>query len=473
MGTAGPRPLYHFAPARGWLNDPCGLVHHDGLWHLCFQHNPGESRWGDIHWGHAVSPDLVRWRELAPVLAPDPELGLAFTGSACQAPGRAGRDVVALLTHAGGRDGAQKQSLARSSDGYRTLRVAPESPVIPNPGLPDFRDPRLLWHADEGAWLAVVAAGDRALLYASTDLLRWERRGAIGPFDALPAGGVWECPELVQVPDERGGARWLLKVDANLGHHAPGASRTWLGRLDPRAGFDPEGPARPLDLGPDFYAAQCFSDAPDGSVVWIGWLDSWAYAAHGPDPGWRGVLSLPRTLSLQAGEDGAPRLVQRPAPALRSALAWRLLHESARPYTLRDRSAQVARGRQLHVELELEPRGAANAGLELCAGPLGQVRLLYTRDGQLTLTRAGEHLPAAMQHPCGGPVPLRGGCLQLEAWLDSHSLEVFAQGGRHVLSARLVPARGHEALRLLARDGAVVVHHLSVHRLERERAVAP
>ncbi len=474
------RPRFHFTPRFGWMNDPAGLVHHDGEWHLFYQHNPAQAAWGDIHWGHAVSRDLIRWTHLPPALAPHPRLGQVFTGSVVvdrdhsSGPCGGTSRLAALFTHAMGADDEQAQSLALSTDRGRSWSLHPDNPVIPNPGISDFRDPRVLWHDATRRWVMVLAAHDRARLYHSTDLVRWDHAGDVGPISGLPPG-VWECPDLFPLRVEGTGQRlWVFKLDLSRGQGHLGASRYLVGTFD-GARFSAQGSAagRPLDGGLDFFAAQSFSNAPAGERIWIGWLNNWQYAPVTPTGTWRGAMSIPRRLSLvRSGSDVL--LAQQPVDQLarlRRPLPLCLSDgvELADGATHRPLPGGVQTD-SLELELELEPRGATV-----------QLRLLQTGRqyttvgydslaGELFLdrTRAGDasfHRGFAVRRVMRHPLP-PDGRLRLRLFVDRSTVEVFADDGRSVISALVFPQGVGGGVQLVSSGGRATVRRLAAWSLD-------
>ena len=234
MSTKAPRdfrPALHYTPKKGWINDPNGLVYARGKYHLFAQYGP-EPHWGDIHWSHAESPDLLHWRDLPNAIAPD-GLGMAFSGSAVydeeNVSGLGTPDnppIIAMYTSHGEQE---QQSIAYSLDGESFIKY-PGNPVIHNTEKPDFRDPKVFKNP-KGGWTVVLAAGDHVEFYGSEDLLHWQKTGSFGP-DGNYSKGVWECPDLF--PLALGGREvWVLLVSMgacpeNLG------SRTqyFLGNFD-------------------------------------------------------------------------------------------------------------------------------------------------------------------------------------------------------------------------------------------------
>jgi len=388
------RPHIHFTPPRNWMNDPCGLVFHRGLYHLYYQHNPLENRWGSIHWGHAVSDDLFHWRDRPVALAPDDVLGMPFTGSvvsvdpAGTSPDRTERArLVATYTAAqpegptGGEAESvppprflQRQCRAFSDDGETWTA---EGIVLENPGVYDFRDPAVVWDPEDGIWRMVLAAGDRVHFYRSEDLRRWELQSEFGR-GCLPFEAEWECPDLFRLPlrDGRGGEtgrfRWVLTV--HLGRGLPRdragafcATGSFVGDRfvpDRRAGRVFRG----IDGGHDFYAAQRWRNTGD-RAIWIAWVAHYAYADMVRTEGWSGVMSIPRELTLLEDAGGVVDLRQRPVPEL-------------------DRLPGCAEGRRGTTRYDASPDGAwrlrvtseSDTKIVMRFGGAGEIVIVRSRD---------------------------------------------------------------------------------------------
>lgn len=231
------RPLYHFSPARNWTNDPCGLVYSGGQYHLFFQYNPFANSWGHMSWGHASSPDLIHWRERPVALAEEGGI-MIFTGSAvedrdntsslCRGP----KCLVAIYT--GHREAktdprVEHQDLAVSNDNGQTWQKYEHNPVL-NRNLPEFRDPKVSWHAQSRQWVMTVLAPleRKALFYGSQDLKDWRLLGEFGP--AGSTTGVWECPDLFELPvdGDPKNTRWVLKIGVGKGHPGGGSGEQYF-----------------------------------------------------------------------------------------------------------------------------------------------------------------------------------------------------------------------------------------------------
>ena len=422
----GQRPLVHFTPPAGWLNDPNGLVHLDGEYHLCYQHHPHSTDWGPMHWGHAVSTDLLTWTDLPIALEPDAN-GTVYSGSAVvDSDGTAGRGAGALVAcYTQFTPEVQVQSVATSTDRGRTWQPLRTNPVLrPPPDTPDFRDPKVVRYreGDRAHWVMALAVGDGVWLYTSDDLRRWEPASRFQPEVGRPHG-VWECPDLFPLAVEGAGrSRWVLACGVIDGAPAGGSgTRYWTGDFD-GATFTADGPARWVDHGADFYAAQSWSDVPDGRRIWLAWMSNWAYAGRVPADVRRGRMTLPRTLRLV--DDGAGLvLAQRPVAELAARLATPVAVDAA---------PTPVPGGAGRLRVAVDPGGSAEVALSGAGGQAcvryddGTRRLTVRRDGAAAEALGPGYLAT---HHVPVPVPADG-ALDLDVVVDRGSVEVFAAGGR-------------------------------------------
>lgn len=305
------RPQIHFSPAEHWMNDPNGMVYYEGEYHFFYQHYPEASVWGPMHWGHAVSKDLVHWEHLPIALAPD-SLGYIFSGSAVvdwkNTSGFGTPDnppLIAFFTYhnpdieQAKRIEVESQALAYSLDKGRTWTKYAHNPVVKNPGIRDFRDPKVFWHEETGKWIMSLASGQVIRFYHSPDCKQWEFMSEFGNGYGCH-DGVWECPDLfplkVKGTDE---TRWVLIVNINPGGPAGGsATQYFVGDFDGRSFRSNQHKTLWMDHGKDNYAGVTWSDAPDGRRILIGWMNNWQYAGDKPCGTWSGAATLPRELGL-------------------------------------------------------------------------------------------------------------------------------------------------------------------------------
>lgn len=277
------------------MNDPNGLIYRDGEYHLFYQYNPFASTWGHMHWGHAVSRDLLHWTTLAPALG-ETNAGMAFSGSAVWDSG-----IVAIYTRAS--NSKQAQEIAFSADGGRTFQEYSKNPVL-DIGSNSFRDPKVIRYKPGGYWVMAVARADehKVGFYRSEDLRKWTELSSFGPAGML--GGNYECPNLVEIPVEGGGTKWVLFVSINPGAPLGGSAvEYFVGNFDGTHFTPDDHIARFVDFAKDFYAMQVFSDSPSPAPVAMAWMSNWQYANETPTGSWRGVMTLPRRLRLTRRKD--------------------------------------------------------------------------------------------------------------------------------------------------------------------------
>ena len=407
------RPQFHFTTRRGWNNDPNGLVFYEGEWHLFYQHNPVGWSWDNMHWGHAVSEDLVHWRELGDALFPwsDDARGHVFSGGGLidwknTSGFQEGEEpplVVAFTdTEAG-------ESLAYSNDRGRTFTAYAGNPVVEHKG----RDPKILWHEPTSRWVMVVydETEERSIDFSSSADLKQ------GRFESrLP--GFFECPELVEVSVEGGaGSKWV--VFAADGEYV-------LGSFDGRV-FRPEHEGKHRLWYGNFYASQLYSDAPDGRRVQIGWARGNDYPGMPFNQG----MTVPVDLSLRGTKDG-PRLFAEPVPELKRL---RGEHRSLPP-------------------TDVPPGDNALAGLEADIFEI-DTTLELDEEAVVTLAVGGAKITLNTEERtlrCGGveaPLPLDDATrVRLQMMVDRGSIEIFAGDGRVALAEGVLLPRGKKALTL-------------------------
>lgn len=311
------------------MNDVNGAVYYKGEYHSFYQYNPYKNTWGAIHWGHAISKDLVYWQHLPIALSPD-ELGLIFSGSSVEdwnnSSGFFKEDggIVAIYTNALKDDKSdsyiQQQSIAFSEDdiGFYWNKYD-FNPVIPNNQLKDFRDPKVIWHKQTGKWVMVLACGDRVKFYESQDLKQWVYLSEFGMTEGSH-GGVFECPDLFELPveDDINTTKWVLKIDLGKGAVAGGSGgQYFIGHFDGINFKNDNSPETVLwiDHGKDFYASQTYFNLYSKRIVWIAWMNNWQYAKKVPTKEWRGNFTIPRELKLRKVKDEI-RLFQEPISEL-------------------------------------------------------------------------------------------------------------------------------------------------------------
>jgi len=464
-----PRPLLHFTPPAHWLNDPNGLVYQNGEYHLFYQHHPHSLTPGPMHWGHAVSHDLLRWEHLPIALAPD-EHGMIFSGSAVvdenNTAGFGANALLALYTAHKEPGHLETQCLAFSLDGGRAWTKYAGNPVLPNPGLRDFRDPKVFWHAD--GWVMCLAAGREILFYTSPNLKDWTRAGSFAPQE-IPRAAVLETPDLFELPvGSSRQMRWVLTLGINSGAPAGGSGSCYfVGGFDGFT-FTPETFGW-MNYGPDFYAPQTWNNAPNARRICLGWMNNWQYAAQTPASEWRGMFSIPRELTLVESEAGIS-LAQNPIVEVnarrRKTFAMRGRTFQPGEYPLNGEQAAA-----WDVEAEIALGAADCFGCRIGASTDEETILFCDVAAQtinVNRARSGQvnfHKDFATIH--SAPLP-GGGMVALRILFDYNSVEVFVQNGRVVLSESIFPAAQAHKLTFFVAGGALTVKNLKVFQLQTE-----
>ena len=317
------RPVYHHTPLYGWMNDANGLVYKDGEYHLYFQYNPYGSKWGNMHWGHSVSKDLVHWEHLAPAIARD-TLGHIFSGSSIvdqeNVAGYGAGNILAFYTSASDKNG-QIQCLAFSKDNGRTFTKYEKNPILcPADGLRDFRDPKVFRYEPEDKWVMIVSADKEMRFYDSKNLKDWNYMSNFGEgYGVQPC--QFECPDMVELPvdGDLNRKKWALIVNVNPGCYFGGsATQYFTGDFDGKKFSCDSQPnvTKWLDWGKDHYATVCFSNTGERTIA-VPWMSNWQYCNIVPTKQFRSANALPRELSLYT-QDGEIYLSAVPVPEIKT-----------------------------------------------------------------------------------------------------------------------------------------------------------
>jgi beta-fructofuranosidase len=422
------RPQYHFLPPANWMNDPNGLIQWQGAYHLFYQHNPNGAFWGSMHWGHAVSRDLVHWTHLPIALAPTlggPDKDGCFSGCAVNNHG------MPTFIYTGVNP--QVQCIATSTDDLRTWQKYAGNPVIAAPPagmLPnDFRDP-FVWQEGD-TWYAVIGSGipdvgGAILLYRSRDLLHWEYMHPLYVGDKSQTGHMWECPNFFPLGDKH--VLIISPVPLGKALYFVGTYKDYR--------FSPETEGV-VDWGGHYYAPQTMLD-DQGRRIIFGWLWEGRSNEAQRASGWAGVQSLPRILTLRP--DGL--LNAEPAPELQ---ALRGKHQHWTNLDVTQNILDIDRGDCLEISAEVELDAMSKFGLVIRRSPDGaeQTPIVYDRATQsLSIDRDLSSLDPEVKrgvHTC--PLELAPGeNLALHIYLDRSVVEIYANG-RACLTNRIYPSR--------------------------------
>ena len=427
------RPQFHFTSQRNWLNDPNGLVYYKGIYHLFFQHNPRGNRWGNMTWGHAVSPDLIHWTQLDHALLPDKN-GVCFSGSgvvdhANTSGFQAGAEKPIVLIYSSMARGGS-QSLGFSTDGGKTWQKHPGNPVLPNIAKGN-RDPKVIWHEPTRKWIMSLYISKRVGIsfYSSPNLKTWTLLSSVG--------GFFECPDMFELPVDGNPnkTRWVIF----------GADAKYLiGHFDGKA-YRKESGKHTGNWGGNFYAAQTWSDIPkgDGRRIIIGWMRGGKY----PGMPFNQQMSFPCELTLRTTPEGI-RMYAKPVKEIENIHAkehtWKNL--ALRPGV--NPLAGIT-GDLFDIRAQIAPAGASEFGFNIRGH-----KVVYSV-GQRKVTALGRS---------AGLSPERG-VIGLQILVDRSSIEVFGNDGRISMATCFLPDPDDRTLGIFATGGAVKVLSLKVHEL--------
>lgn len=485
------RPQFHFTPKAHWMNDPNGMVYYKGEYHLFFQYYPGGTVWGPMHWGHAVSKDLVHWKQLPIALYPD-SLGYIFSGSAVidwnNTSGFGTKNtppMVAVYTihnpvlEKEGKDNFQSQGIAYSTDKGSNWTKYKNNPVLPNPGFKDFRDPKVRWNNSIQKWIMVLAVHDHVQFYSSPDLKHWTFESSFGKISGAH-GGVWECPDLFPLKIN-GVEKWVLIVSVDPGAPNGGSgTQYFIGDFDGHKFVDSNPPSTVLwvDWGKDDYAGVTWSDIPqaDGRTIFLGWMSNWQYAQQVPTSTWRGTNTIPRTLQLKY-VNGKIRLVSNPIEELKSLRADScIVNDSVFTGSL-DLSKKIPFNTST-VEVSLELKLNQNSefgdsndfGLKISnsdneyvlAGYDASLQKVYVDRSHSGNTDFSPKFTGKLY----APVKIENGILKLHLFIDLTSIELFAQDGQTVMSDIFFPTQNFDKISLYANHGHIRIVSCKVYQLK-------
>ncbi len=460
------RPQVHFTPKAHWMNDPNGLVFYKGVYHMFFQYYAGSSVWGPNSWGHAVSTDLIHWKELEPALAPD-SLGLIASGSAVvdakntSGFGRPGQTpIVAIYAYINQElekknINAQYQAIAYSLDETKTWTKYPGNPVVKNPGIRDFRDPKVIWYAEQNKWVMTVATQDHVTYYSSPNLKEWKKESEFGKTNGAHTG-VWECPDLIYFEDH-GKKIWVQIVSINPGGPNGGsATQYFVGDFNGSAFTPFDTATKWIDYGTDDYAGVTWSNTGNRRIF-LGWMSNWDYATVVPTEIWRSSMTIPRELNIKK-TGNSYLLSSTPVKELDliNEKPQILSHVSAgREVNL---SAALA-GKTSHYKLKIlsdEIKDFSlvlsnNQGEELMIGfdpAANQFYVDRTRSGKIAFS---EHFPKMIR----APRLSKEKNTDLVFVVDDTSVELFADDGQTVMTVIFFPNQRMENISLKSTQGFV------------------
>ena len=465
------RPTYHFSPLYGWMNDPNGMVYKDGEYHLFYQHNPYGSKWGNMHWGHAISKDLINWEHRPDAITPD-ALGTIFSGSAVvdtdNTAGFGAGAIVAIYTQNSDR---QVQSIAYSTDNGRSFTKYENNPVLTSDAR-DFRDPKVFWHKETQRWIMLLAVGQEMQIFSSSNLKDWAFESSFGEGQGAH-GGVWECPDLFELPvDGTNEKKWVLLCNLNPGGPFGGsATQYFVGTFNGKE-FVNESPSKTkwMDWGKDHYATVTWSDAPDNRRIAIAWMSNWQYANDVPTSQYRSPNSVPRDLSLFT-VDGETYLQSAPSPELLK------LRDVSKKRSFKVNGTRIIKdmiaGNEgaYEIELTIENQHADVIGFRLYNDKGEEVDMQYDMKEKIFSMdrRKSGDVGFNENFPMLTWTAIESGKdeLKLRLFVDKSSVEAFGDGGRFVMTNQVFPSEPYTHIDFYSKGGAYKVDSFVIYKLKK------
>lgn len=468
------RPVYHHTPAYGWMNDPNGMFYKDGVYHLYFQWNPYGSVWANMHWGHSTSTDLMHWKFEGCAIVPD-AWGAIFSGSCVvdhnNTAGFGKGAVVAFYTSAKATPwgDVQSQSMAYSLDNGKTFTKYEGNPILTSSER-DFRDPKVFWYAPGKHWVMMLAVGQHMEIYSSANLKEWKKESEFGAMQGAH-GGVWECPDLVEIPVE--GTRekkWVLICNLNPGGPFGGsAAQYFVGSFDGKK-FVNESPTQTkwMDWGKDNYATVTWNNAPDGRCIALGWMSNWQYANNVPTRQYRSANTLARDLTLYR-EGQELYLKSTPSVEVKKARGEKV---SISSFKVSDKHEVMlfndGQG-AYEIEMVIQNAGASKIGFALLNEKGEKVDMYYDLNRKLFVMDRSESgiVDFSRDFPAVTVAPVNTDKeLTLRLFVDCSSVEAFGEDGKFVMTNLVFPSVPYRKMSLESDKNGYVVKSLNVYKLQ-------
>ena len=488
------RPNFHFTPKANWMNDPNGMFYFNGTYHLYYQYYPDGNVWGPMHWGHATSTNMIAWEEEPIAIYPD-DLGLIFSGSAVVDVNNTsgfGKDgivpIVAMYTYhnmkgeqAGDLD-FQTQAIAYSLDEGMTWVKYDKNPVIPNSGIKDFRDPKVIWDVDHSKWIMTLAAGDKVLFYSSLNLREWILESSFGAAFGQH-DGMWECPDLFPIKvsgqDE---TKWVLLVSINPAAPNGGSgTQYFVGDFDGQkftldTDFKQQlqqDRAVWLDYGRDNYAGVTWSNIPkkDGRKLFIGWMSNWEYARDVPTETWRSAMTIPRELKLKKNEKEFV-LSSAPVTELSKYVSKTIVKETL---TVNNQKTIITQSEidlsRVRIQLEMNHLKSdkydftfQNSFGDRLSFGIDNIKKQYylNRQNSGKVTFSDKFANTISKAPIKNPSNM----LKIGVLVDKTSIEVFYNDGETIMTEIFFPNEPFEAFSINTTDAALILENIKIEEFQ-------
>ena len=469
------RPVYHHTPVYGWMNDPNGMFYKDGVYHLYFQYNPYGSMWGNMTWGHSTSTDLTHWTYEGTAIVPD-AWGAIFSGSCVvdkdNTAGFGKGAVVAFYTSAKSTPwgDVQSQSMAYSLDNGKTFIKYEHNPILTSTER-DFRDPKVFWYAPGKHWVMMLAVGQEMQIYSSGNLKEWKKESSFGAMQGAH-GGVWECPDLVEVAVEGSKEKkWVLICNLNPGGPFGGsAAQYFVGSFDGKK-FVNESPTQTkwLDWGKDNYATVTWSNAPAGRCIALGWMSNWQYANSVPTTQYRSANTLARDLTLYR-VGGELYLKSKPSPEIKKARAEEKKIPTFEVKGNYEVASLLADNKGAYeIEMAIENKGTSKIDFSLMNEKGEKVAMYYdVVRKQFVMDRSASGIVGfSRDFPAVTVAPVRNtDQIHLRLFIDRSSVEAFGEEGEYVMTNLVFPAEPYNRMVFSSDKGSYIVKSMNVYRLQ-------
>lgn len=469
------RPVYHHTPVYGWMNDPNGMFYKDGVYHLYFQYNPYGSMWGNMTWGHSTSTDLTHWTYEGTAIVPD-AWGAIFSGSCVvdkdNTAGFGKGAVVAFYTSAKSTPwgDVQSQSMAYSLDNGKTFIKYEHNPILTSAER-DFRDPKVFWYAPGKHWVMMLAVGQEMQIYSSGNLKVWKKESSFGAMQGAH-GGVWECPDLVELPIEgTKEKKWVLICNLNPGGPFGGsAAQYFVGSFDGKK-FVNESPTQTkwLDWGKDNYATVTWSNAPAGRCIALGWMSNWQYANNVPTTQYRSANTLARDLTLYR-VGGELYLKSKPSPEIKKARAEEKKIPTFEVKGNYEVASLLADNKGAYeIEMAIENKGTSKIDFSLMNEKGEKVAMYYdVVRKQFVMDRSASGIVGfSRDFPAVTVAPVRNtDQIHLRLFIDRSSVEAFGEEGEYVMTNLVFPAEPYNRMVFSSDKGSYIVKSMNVYRLQ-------
>ncbi|WP_445323141.1 DUF4980 domain-containing protein [Phocaeicola sp. HCN-6420] len=469
------RPVYHHTPVYGWMNDPNGMFYKDGVYHLYFQYNPYGSMWGNMTWGHSTSTDLVHWTDEGTSIVAD-AWGTIFSGSCVvdkdNTAGFGKGAVIAFYTSAKPSPwgDVQSQSMAYSLDNGKTFTKYEHNPILTSSER-DFRDPKVFWYAPGKHWVMMLAVGQEIQIYSSPNLKDWKKESSFGTMQGAH-GGVWECPDLVEVPVEgTKEKKWVLICNINPGGPFGGsATQYFVGHFDGKV-FVNESPTltKWMDWGKDNYATVTWSNAPAGRCIALGWMSNWQYANNVPTTQYRSTNTIARDLTLYKVDEEL-YLRSKPSAEIEKARGKKINLPAFKVSGIHEvESLLTDNNGAYELDMIIENAGSSKIAFSLVNGKGEKVSMYYdVVRKQFVMDRSvsgvvdfSRDFPAVTVAPVDNT-----DTIHLRLFVDRSSIEAFGEDGKFVMTNLVFPAEPYNKLIFESEENGYTVKSLDVYRLQ-------